>query len=104
MISMEAELTDKIIVCQECGAEFIFSIGNQLFFKAKNLSQPKRCKACVAIRKAKIVPDSLRHTCETCFYKFTTPLCTCREIADMKTSGNCNDWREGNSNDNKSKR
>ena len=38
---------DKILVCVECGEEFIFSAGNQQFFAERGLMyEPKRCKAC----------------------------------------------------------
>ena len=42
-----AEYTDKVLKCVDCGADFIFSAGEQLFFAEKNFrNEPKRCKDC----------------------------------------------------------
>jgi len=41
------EYTDKVLVCIDCGEEFVFSAGEQLFFADKGLrNDPKRCKPC----------------------------------------------------------
>lgn len=41
------ELEDKSIVCIDCGNEFIWTVGEQVFFRDKNLQNPpKRCKDC----------------------------------------------------------
>ena len=41
------EYTDKNILCVECGQEFVFTAGEQLFFADKGLrNEPKRCKSC----------------------------------------------------------
>lgn len=41
------EYNDKVLRCIECGVEFIFSAGEQLFFADKGLqNDPKRCKPC----------------------------------------------------------
>lgn len=43
----EIELTDKDIVCIDCGEIFVWTIGEQAFFRDKGLSNPpKRCKTC----------------------------------------------------------
>ncbi len=40
-------MEDKTLKCQDCGADFIFTVGEQEFYKEKQLaSEPKRCKAC----------------------------------------------------------
>lgn len=40
-------MEDKTLKCQDCGAEFIFTVGEQEFYKEKQLvSEPKRCKPC----------------------------------------------------------
>ncbi len=40
-------MEDKTLVCVDCGQEFIFTVGEQEFYKEKQLaSEPKRCKAC----------------------------------------------------------
>ena len=51
-------LQDKTIVCVDCGRPFVWRIEEQEFYLSKLLSPPKRCKNCLAIRKAKLVPDS----------------------------------------------
>ena len=41
------EYHDKVLKCAECGAEFIFTAGEQMFFVDKGFkNEPKRCKAC----------------------------------------------------------
>lgn len=45
------EFQDTEIQCIDCGQDFVWSAGEQLFFRDKNLKNPpKRCKAC---KKAK---------------------------------------------------
>ena len=44
---------DKTLVCQDCGKEFIFTEGEQAFYKEKGFdNEPKRCKECRNKRKA----------------------------------------------------
>lgn len=39
--------SDKIIICKDCGEEFNFSAGEQLFFEEKGFNRaPVRCKSC----------------------------------------------------------
>ncbi len=43
---------DKILVCNECGQEFVFCAGAQDFYAARGFqNEPKKCKACRAARK-----------------------------------------------------
>lgn len=43
---------DKKLVCKDCGAEFIFSAGEQEFYAEKGFeNDPIRCKDCRAKRK-----------------------------------------------------
>ncbi len=45
------EYHDKVLKCVECGAEFVFTAGEQMFFADKGFkNEPKRCKACKAHR------------------------------------------------------
>lgn len=45
------EFSDRTLTCVECKEEFIFSAGEQMFFKEKNFeNEPKRCKKCAAKR------------------------------------------------------
>ena len=46
---------DKTIVCVDCGKEFVFTEGEQAFYKEKGFeNEPKRCPDC---RKAKKAQD-----------------------------------------------
>ena len=43
---------DKTIICKECGAEFVFTAGEQEFYASKGFeNEPQRCKACRDARK-----------------------------------------------------
>jgi len=38
---------DKVLVCQDCGEEFVFTTGEQEFYHEKGFSnEPKRCMEC----------------------------------------------------------
>jgi CxxC-x17-CxxC domain-containing protein len=41
------EFVDRLLTCADCGGEFIFTAGEQLFFFDKQFkNDPKRCKPC----------------------------------------------------------
>ena len=45
------EYHDRVLKCAECGAEFVFTAGEQMFFADKGFkNEPKRCKGCKAKR------------------------------------------------------
>lgn len=45
------EYRDKILKCVDCGAEFVFTSGEQMFFSDKGFkNEPRRCKPCKAKR------------------------------------------------------
>ena len=45
-------LADGTLECVECGAEFIFTAGEQEFFNSRGFSnEPKRCRSCRAVRR-----------------------------------------------------
>jgi CxxC-x17-CxxC domain-containing protein len=47
------EFQDKVLKCIDCGSDFIFTAGEQLFFHDKQFkNEPKRCRACKAKRVA----------------------------------------------------
>jgi CxxC-x17-CxxC domain-containing protein len=51
------EFVDRLLTCVDCGGEFIFTAGEQLFFFDKQFkNDPKRCKPC----KSKRAGASLR--------------------------------------------
>ncbi len=37
---------DKLLVCEDCGSKFVFDAGEQIFFKEKGFTEPKRCPTC----------------------------------------------------------
>lgn len=43
---------DKVLVCRDCGNEFVFTAGEQEFFAEKGFeNEPSRCPACRAARR-----------------------------------------------------
>ncbi len=47
------EYQDKILKCVDCGTDFVFTAGEQLFFHDKQFkNEPKRCKNCKGKRMA----------------------------------------------------
>ncbi|QHI72696.1 zinc-ribbon domain-containing protein [Aminipila terrae] len=45
-------MPDKTLICKECGKEFIFTEGEQAFYKAKGFeNEPQRCPECRKARK-----------------------------------------------------
>ncbi|MGO9647672.1 MAG: zinc-ribbon domain containing protein [Terriglobales bacterium] len=41
------ELQDKVLKCIDCDSDFVFSVGEQLFYRDKQFrNEPKRCKSC----------------------------------------------------------
>ena len=77
------EFHDKILKCGECGAEFVFTAGEQMFFAEKGFrNEPKRCKACKAKRGQNPGANSgnglshrseTRTTCSQCGKETTVP-------------------------------
>lgn len=48
---------DKTLICKECGAEFIFTAGEQEFYAEKGfVNEPQRCKSCRDARKSAAKP------------------------------------------------
>jgi len=45
------EYRDRVLKCADCGAEFVFTAGEQAFFADKGFkNEPKRCKPCKSKR------------------------------------------------------
>ena len=43
---------DEKLICEECGCEFVFTVGEQEFYAEKGLTnKPKRCVECRRNRK-----------------------------------------------------
>ncbi|MFQ6028450.1 MAG: zinc-ribbon domain containing protein [Dehalococcoidia bacterium] len=46
-------LSDKTLVCVDCGNEFIFTAGEQEFFNSRGfVNDPKRCQTCRSTRRS----------------------------------------------------
>jgi hypothetical protein len=49
----EKKMEDKTLVCVDCGEEFVFTVGEQEFYKEKGFeNDPKRCPKCRKAKKA----------------------------------------------------
>ena len=49
------EFQDKMLKCIDCGADFVFTSGEQMFFHDKRFrNEPKRCRNCKAKRVASL--------------------------------------------------
>ena len=70
------EFIDRVLKCSDCGAEFVFTAGEQLFFHDKQFkNDPKRCKQCKAKRAngGPRVRTETRTRCSACGEETTVP-------------------------------
>jgi CxxC-x17-CxxC domain-containing protein len=76
------EYQDKVLKCIDCGADFVFTAGEQLFFHDKQFkNEPKRCKPCKAKRASTLgttTPGNYpkvetRTNCSECGKETTVP-------------------------------
>jgi CxxC-x17-CxxC domain-containing protein len=79
------EFVDRLLICADCGGEFIFTAGEQLFFYDKQFkNDPKRCKPCKSRRAgasasgsgpaaAGISRTETRTVCSDCGVETTVP-------------------------------
>jgi ssDNA-binding Zn-finger/Zn-ribbon topoisomerase 1 len=52
LIKEVCNMADKVLKCKDCDAEFIFSEGEQEFYKEKGFdNEPQRCPDCRRARK-----------------------------------------------------
>ena len=52
-------MEDKKITCKDCGKEFIFTVGEQEFYKEKGFeNDPVRCPECRKARKAQKIRNT----------------------------------------------
>lgn len=50
-----SDIIDKNILCIDCGEDFVWTIGEQVFFRDKGLQNPpKRCKGCKQAKNERI--------------------------------------------------
>src|SRR3990172_6863365 len=62
------EFVDRTLRCVDCGADFVWTGGEQAFFADKNFkNEPKRCRACKAKRSERLAasPAGARDRVET---------------------------------------
>lgn len=60
---------DKTLICKDCGAEFVFTAGEQEFYAEKGFeNEPQRCKACRSARKNNLraQKEMFTATCAAC--------------------------------------
>ncbi len=70
------EFTDRVLTCSDCGAEFVFTAGEQLFFHDKQFrNEPRHCKQCKAkrVRGGSRVRPETRTNCSQCGAATTVP-------------------------------
>jgi len=70
------EFQDRILKCSDCGAEFVFTAGEQLFFHEKQFkNDPKHCKQCKAkrVRGGSRVRPETKIKCSQCGEETTVP-------------------------------
>jgi CxxC-x17-CxxC domain-containing protein len=76
------EYHDRVLKCGECGAEFVFTAGEQMFFADKGFkNEPKRCKNCKAKRaqgpgssgQATFARSETKTVCSQCGKETTVP-------------------------------
>ena len=77
------EFQDKVLKCIDCGTDFLFTAGEQLFFHDKRFqNEPKRCKTCKAKRTSTLAAMPVTRgsgriethtTCSQCGKETTVP-------------------------------
>lgn len=97
------EFADKTLVCRDCGKEFVFTVGEQEFYKDKGFeNDPVRCPECRSARKhakskgKKSFEPLIEVTCDSCKTVTKVPFkptqgkpVYCRDCYEkMRNSGN----------------
>lgn len=76
------EFQDRTLQCVDCGAEFVWTAGEQSFFADKNFkNEPKRCRACKAKRSERVAASTpaarerveTKTVCSKCGKETTVP-------------------------------
>jgi CxxC-x17-CxxC domain-containing protein len=95
------DFQDRNLRCVDCGADFVWTAGEQTFFADKHFTnEPKRCKACKVKRSQRQTQGSAagrdrtetRATCSECGKETTVPFrpsqgrpVYCRECFQQRT-------------------
>jgi CxxC-x17-CxxC domain-containing protein len=59
----ELEFEDRSILCIDCGTDFVWTAGEQAFFRDKNLQNPpKRCKECKQAKNERLAAIAAAQT------------------------------------------
>ncbi|MBN40839.1 MAG: zinc-binding protein [SAR202 cluster bacterium] len=71
-------LSDKTLQCSDCGADFIFTVGEQEFFNSRGfVNEPKRCQPCRSQRRSEQRSSGPRElfdiTCAECGVEAQVP-------------------------------
>jgi CxxC-x17-CxxC domain-containing protein len=77
------EYHDRVLKCVDCGAEFVFTAGEQMFYADKGFkNEPKRCKNCKAKRsqgsnsgvgQSRFTRSETKTVCSQCGKETTVP-------------------------------
>lgn len=58
--SPKSDFEDMAILCSDCGCEFVWTAGEQIFFRDKNLlNPPKRCRDCKKAKNERLAAIAL---------------------------------------------
>jgi len=71
-----SQFADRALTCVACGVEFVFTAGEQAFFREKEFkNDPKRCKHCSAKRHRRSPKpvQEVRVVCAECGARTTVP-------------------------------
>lgn len=55
------DFKDETIICCDCGEDFTWSYGEQLYYRDRSLSPVKRCPKCRELRRKRVRPDPRQH-------------------------------------------
>ena len=58
---MKSNHADKVLVCQDCAANFCWSASEQAFYESRQLVQPKRCATCRRAKRERASADVRGH-------------------------------------------
>lgn len=97
------DFVDRDLKCSDCGLMFVFSAGEQIFFKDKGFTNdPKRCKSCKALLRENGVRRRVETDvkCSKCGVDTTVPFkptqdrpVLCRAcFGRLKTEKNAGSW------------
>lgn len=69
-------LVDKTLTCVECGASFVFTVGEQEFYATRGFTnEPRRCSACRQSRRSGSGSDSYGSRPSRTMYTVTCDAC-----------------------------